>query len=114
MTVHEVLLQALTGLAPRVGRHPLPDRPETYIAWLELLAQPESASNRWIRVSHLLQVDLYSKEPLDELLSRTLYALRKAGCRIAAWGPETYEKDTRYRHIPITLRLWTDETKEEE
>lgn len=109
MTIHEVLKKALDGLAPKVGRHPLDERPETYIAWLEVKATPESASNHWIRVNHLMQVDLFSKRPLDELLIITLSRLRRAGCAIQDWGPETYETDTRYRHIAITLRLVTDE-----
>ncbi len=113
MTVHETIKAALEGLAPRVGRHPLPDRPDTYIAWMEVLARPISASNAWIRVEHLMQVDLYSQSPLDELLARTLHSLRRAGCRIDDWGPETYELDTGYRHIAITVRLATREKKEE-
>lgn len=110
MTIHETLRAALSGLAPKVGRYPLDERPDTYIAWMEVLSRPVSASNRWVRVEHLMQVDLYSKGPLDELLILTLRRLRTAGCRISDWGPETYETDTRYRHIAITLRLTTDET----
>ena len=113
MTIHEVLKTALTGLAPKVGRYPLDERPDTYIAWFEVKARPENASNRWIRVQHLMQVDIYSKKPLDKLLAVVLHKLRKAGCAISDWGPETYEPDTRYRHVAITLRLATEEKKEE-
>lgn len=112
MTIHETLKAALDGLAPKVGRHPLDERPDTYIAWMEILAKPVTASNRWHRTDHLVQVDLYSKEPLDELITAALHALRRAGCRISDWGPETYETDTRYRHIAITLRLTTEEKEE--
>lgn len=113
MTAHETIRAALEGLAPRAGRHPLPDRPDTYIAWMELLGKPISASNTWIRVEHLMQVDLYSQFPLDDLLARTLHNLRRAGCRIDDWGPEIYEQDTGYRHIPITLRLATVEERKD-
>ena len=109
MTVHETLLMALDGLAPKVGRYPLDEIAETYIAWMEIIARPVTASNRWSRVQHTLQVDLYSQRPLDTLLPIVLHRLRMAGCAVVDWGPETYEKDTRYRHIPITLRLVTDE-----
>lgn len=109
MTIHEVLKGALTGLAPKVGRHPLDERPDTYIAWFEVLATPVTASNQWIRVRHMMQVDIYSKQPLDELVAAVLYKLRRAGCQIVDWGPELYESDTRYRHVPITLRLTTEE-----
>ena len=61
MTIHEMLSNALKGLAPAVGRYPLNERPDTYIAWFEVKATPESASNRWIRVRHMIQVDLYSR-----------------------------------------------------
>nr|DAQ01337.1 MAG TPA: Protein of unknown function (DUF806) [Caudoviricetes sp.] len=112
MTIHEMLGNALKGLAPAVGRYPLNECPDTYIAWFEVKATPESASNRWIRVRHMMQVDLYSREPLDTLLAATLYALKRAGCVISDWGPETYETETRYRHIQITLRLTTNEQQE--
>lgn len=114
MTAHETIKAALEGLAPKVGRHPLDERPDTYIAWMELLGKPICASNAWIRVEHLMQVDLYSKAPLDELLARTLLRLRQSGCRIDDWGPEIYEQDTGYRHIAITVRLATREKKEEQ
>ena len=109
MTIHEVLKEALTGLAPKVGRHPLDERPDTYIAWFEVLATPVTASNQWIRVRHMMQVDIYSKQPLDELVAAVLYKLRRAGCRIVDWGPELYKSDTRYRHVPVTLYLVTEE-----
>ena len=86
MTIHEMLSNVLKGLAPAVGRYPLNERPDTYIAWFEVKATPESASNRWIRVRHMMQVDLYSREPLDTLLAATLYALKRAGCVISDWG----------------------------
>lgn len=114
MTVHEILLSALSGLAPKVGRAPLSERPDTYIAWFVLRSAPESASNRWYRVQHLIQVDLYSRRPLDELLDQTLRRLQLAGCNVESWGPELYESDTRYRHIPITLRLATAEAAAKE
>ncbi len=114
MTVNEILLSALSGLAPKVGRAPLSERPDTYIAWFLLRSAPESASNRWYRVQHLIQVDLYSRDPLDALLDETLKRLVRAGCSVESWGPEMYESDTRYRHIPITLRLATAEAADEE
>ena len=41
MTIHEMLSNALKGLAPAVGRYPLNERPDTYIAWFEVKATPE-------------------------------------------------------------------------
>lgn len=111
MTIHEAMRQALTGLAPTVGRTPLAERPDTYIAWTLIRSAPRTASNRWFRAEHLIQIDLYSKGALDELLTLTLHRLRKAGIQVVDWGPETFETDTRYRHIPIDVRL---ETREEE
>lgn len=112
MTIHETLLHTLGGLAPAVGRAPLSKRPDTYIAWTLIRSAPRTASNRWLRAEHLVQIDLYSTAPLDELLTLTLHRLRKAGIQVADWGPETYETDTRYRHIPIDVRLVTDERED--
>lgn len=112
MTIHEAMRQALTGLAEAVGRTPLSERPDTYIAWTLIRSAPRTASNRWFRAEHLVQIDLYSNRALDELLTLTLHRLRKAGIQVVDWGPETYETDTRYRHIPIDVRLVTDEREE--
>lgn len=109
MTVHQILKNALDGMAPKVGRYPLDSRPDTYIAWFGLKSTPERASNQIIRVRHLMQVDIYSRAPIDDLLAAVLLRLKKAGCSIVDWGPETYETESRYRHVAITLRLATDE-----
>lgn len=87
MTVNETLKAALTGLAPKVGRYPLDERPDVYIAWFEVRAAPETASNRWTRVQHLMQVDIYSRPPLDKLLAAVLLRLREAGCPHCGLGP---------------------------
>ena len=36
-----------------------------------------------------------------------LQLLKAGGFRMASYGPEDYEDDTRYRHMPITVRYYT-------
>ena len=114
VTVHESMAQALRELPCASGHAPLGARPDTYVSWFEVLAQPAlDASDRPRRLAHTLQVDLYSRNPTDTLLAALLTALRRGGFRIASYGPEDYEDDTRFRHMPVTVRFYTaiDETE---
>ena len=52
MTIHEMLSNALKGLAPAVGRYPLNERPDTYIAWFEVKATPEREQPLDSRAAH--------------------------------------------------------------
>ena len=108
MTVHESMAQALGTLPCPSGHTPMSERPDTYVSWFEVLAEPAlDSSNRLRRMEHMLQVDLYSKAPTERLLSRLLTALTAGGFRVASYGPEDYEDDTRYRHTPVTVRFYT-------
>ena len=110
--VHETMKTALKTLPCPSGHAPLGSRPDTYVSWFEVLAEPAlEASNRTRRVRHMLQVDIYSKAPTEALLEQLLRLLKAGGFKIASYGPEDYEEDTRYRHTPVTVRI---DTKMEE
>lgn len=107
-SVHHAMAAALSRLPCKCGRAPIGEQPDTYVAWGEVLCVPAArASNRVTRRVHLMQVDIYSKEPYDKLLAATLTALKEGGFAVSSYGPEGYEADTRYRHMPITCR-WYD------
>ena len=101
--VHDILNEALSALPCPASRHPVDERPATYVAWFEVLAQPVlHASNRIKRIERIIQVDIFSQEPIDDLRREVFDLLIGAGLLISSWGPENYEADTRYRHLPIT------------
>lgn len=101
--VHETLERALSALPCPAGRRPVADRPDTYVSWFEVLGQPAlHASNRIRRFERIMQVDIFSKQPIDGLRKEVLALLKEAGLIISSEGPEDYESDTRYRHLPIT------------
>lgn len=117
MTEHEAMEQALRPLSCLYGRAPVKARPETYVSWFEVLAETAlDASNRPRRMEHMLQVDIYSRGATDTLLDNVLQLLRGGGFKVASYGPEDYEEDTRYRHVPITVRINTaiEEKQEQE
>lgn len=108
MSVHEIMEQALSPLSCAYGHAPMKARPDTYVAWFEVLAQPAlHSANVRRRTGHMLQVDIYSREPIEALTDTVLGLLEAGGFRVASWGPEEYEDDTRYRHLPITVRYNT-------
>ena len=112
MNVHETMKAALRTLPCPSGHAPLGSRPDTYVSWFEVLAETVlDASNRPLRLRHMLQVDIYSKAPTEALLETLLRLLKAGGFKIASYGPEDYEEDTRYRHMPVTVRI---DTKMEE
>lgn len=113
MTIHDTLADALRPVIPLAGRAPMDTRADTYIQWTDVYARPWCAANAWQRVTHTLQIDLYSRAPVDRLLPMVLHALRRAGVRISGWR-ELYESDTRYRHVAITALIDTAPGGDEE
>ena len=108
MSEHEAIERALSPLSCPYGRAPVKARPDTYVSWFEVLAQSAlDASNSTRRMEHMMQVDIYSRGATDALLDTVLRLLRGGGFKVASYGPEDYEDDTRYRHVPITVRINT-------
>lgn len=108
MTTHEAMDQALSPLTCPHGHAPVKARPDTYVSWFEVLAQVSlDASDKPRRIEHMLQVDIYSRGATEALTDTVLQLLKAGGFRMASYGPEDYEDDTRYRHMPITVRYYT-------
>ena len=74
----------------------------TYIALtvLEMTAPPR-AGNRPLRRVAEIQVDVYSRLPIDALCDHVIVALEGGGCPVVRTGQETRETDTGYNHMPI-------------
>lgn len=113
MNIHEIMEQALSPLDCYYAHAPVKQRPDTYVAWFEVLGTPAlHSSGERRRVEHMLQVDIYSQAPVEALTDTVLGLLKAGGFRVASWGPEDYEADTRYRHVPITVRYNTIDKEE--
>lgn len=108
MDVNENMMRALSALPCEVCREPALAQTDTHVSWFKVMSYPMlDASNRARAVSHMMQVDVYSKRPVDDLAEAVLDALRTGGFKIASWGPDGYEDDTGYHHVPITVR-WSE------
>jgi len=102
MTGVEAVKAALDPLGYDVRRWPGKTGETTYIALLVLGTDIGlSAGNRPRRRTQRVQVDLYSLSPTDALCDRAIAALEAAGCIVTTVGPEAYETDTKYHHMPI-------------
>lgn len=105
MTVNDVINQALSALPYERGRLPAKATAKTYVSWFEVTdSTGYQASNRALRTVYLMQVDIYAKKPLTDQPEKVKAALRAAGLKIDSGGPEDYEEDTGYHHLPI--RCW--------
>ena len=108
MTAHFAIDMALQELGYPHGPAPMKTKPDTYVSWFEVLAQTVlDASNKPRRIDHMIQVDVYSKGATEELTALVIRLLQDNGFKLASYGPEDYEEDTRYRHMPITVRYRT-------
>ena len=102
--VNEVIRTALSGLPCPASREPAAGAAEQYVSWFEVSATPTvHASNAAQRIVHVVQVDIYSKPHYHMLLAEVLLALKGAGLTVSEWGPEDYEEDTGYHHMPISV-----------
>lgn len=105
MTVHEVINAALASLPYEISRPPAKGSEQTYVSWFEVDSHTAyQASGERLRTEYLMQVDVYTKLPLVEQPDAVRDALRAAGLKIDHSGPEDYEEDTGYHHLPIRCR----------
>jgi hypothetical protein len=109
MTGVQAVKAALDPLGYDVRRWPGKTGDETYIALTVLGAETGlSAGNRPRRRAQRVQADLYSLLPTDTLCDRAVEALEAAGCPVSGMGPELYETDTKYHHMPIICQARFD------
>lgn len=106
MSIHDRLQAALDGLCVPLERPPVYTYPDTYMVWYRTRTDFDvHAGNAPHRMVHRVQLSLFSREPLDDLLPRVIARIRAAGIPIDHIADEMYEDDTGYRHIPIILMM---------
>lgn len=112
MDVEQTFTAALSPLPCPVSKPPAGGKNETYAVFNEVLGTFDGyASNQPRRLTHMVQVHVYSKK--DDGTHRALFMqaialLRAAGVRVRSFGPDDYEKDTEYHHIAATCE-WTEQ-----
>lgn len=107
MTVAERINAALAETGIPVTQRPVTGTAPQYLTFSLTLGRVAAFSgNKPRRVRHLITVDLFSRTPTDsddaELIVRALAA---DGIRATNWGPEAYETDTRWYHLPFSAEL---------
>ena len=108
-TVEKVFYDALRDLPWPVSQPPGLAENETYITFQPVSGDGRTAGNVVTRIRHLVQLHAYSTKEDGE--HRTAFfaaigALRSAGVRIFAWGPDSYDADTKTHHIACTCTWW--------
>ena len=94
---------AITGAGFTVAQRPVMGSGSCYVSFFLVSGGVHSASNRVQRYRTMLQVDLWSRAQAAAEIKTLLAALDGAGFAIRDYGPEIYEEDTRWHHVPITV-----------
>jgi len=101
------------GAALPVYQPPVPDDPETgrppdvYLVFNEAQARETlDASNAPGRIDHLVQVHVYTLDPtnLREIMGSARAELRASGIKTMYTGPQMYDDETGYHHLPLYSR----------
>lgn len=108
MDVFKHFQAALSSTPYPVTQPPIRGGEETYLSFFEVLGRPDAhASNKPRRITHTMQVDIWSRTQIGPEFPAVARALRDADIIVASWGPADYEADTRWHHLPITC-YWAE------
>lgn len=104
MSIQELLESA--GLPAQRGVYTGEDKPDAYYTFLRLLgmaavrADDEDKGNK-----EMYRVTLFHKGDFEEQLNKTKEILQKAGVYINSIDTESYETETGYWVVPITIEI---------
>lgn len=95
-----------TGLPAQRGAYTGKEKPQAYITFLRLLkGAAVSADDQESSGRELYRVTLICKGNYEEKLTRLLEVIRAAGYYINSVDAESYEVDTGYWIVPITIEI---------
>ena len=98
------LKTTLEALGVPVARLLYKGNADTFITFQRVNATPaQHADDDGQEVERLYRVDLFSKDDYTELLDRLKQALEDADFYGLVEGPELFEDDTKYFHIPLDV-----------
>ena len=105
VTAFEIVKQALAACPYPVTQKPVAGTQPVYLSFEQIYARPVRASNGMRRAVSTMQVDIWSRQSVSPELYPVMRALEAAGVRVQGWGPQIYEQDTRWHHLPITCQV---------
>jgi hypothetical protein len=85
----------------------------TYITWQRILGEDAAFADDGAEAKeHSYRADIFSKSDYAALIVGTEKALKTSGFYGVSDGPETYEKDTAFFHMPISFSYMSYEDME--
>ena len=111
MNINPLVLSALFGMT--FGGKPVSVTPivyngtdTTYITFYTLLDKDEAyADDEAVQAATTATIDIFSKGNYKSLLADVKTRLKAAGFTIQSSGPEIYESDTGFYHVPVDVYL---------
>ena len=113
MNINPIIESALSGLtlnAKSVPVYPIvctdATKPSTYITYYTMLEKNNAyADDEEVETDTTGTVDIFCKGNYKSLLADVKARLKIAGFTISSSGPEQYESDTGYYHVPIDIYM---------
>lgn len=103
-SIKEVLESA--GLPAQRGVYNGRDKPKAYYTFLRLMVSSAiNANDAECGRKEMYRVTLFHKGDFEKQLEKTLEALRAAGAYINSVDTESYETETGYWLVPITVEI---------
>jgi hypothetical protein len=103
--VETFIQDALKDIGVPVSQSPGDASAETWITWRTVSGRELTASDVGTRVRHMFQVYAHTRGTASEhreVFFRAIEALKAAGVRVFAWGPDERDPDTGISHIVCT------------
>lgn len=111
MNINPIVIVALSGITSEGKAVPVEPLvytgPETtYITFYTILEKDETyADDDAVQSSTTGTLDIYCKGNYKALLADVVSRLKGVGFTITGIGPEMYERDTGYNHVPIDFYM---------
>lgn len=108
MSIQEILESA--GLPAQRGVYTGRDKPDAYYTFLRLLGTPAvNADDEEKERREMYRVTLFHKGDFEAQLDKTKEVLKAAGVYINSIDAESYETETGYWLVPITVEILKEE-----
>ena len=104
MNINSPVENALSGVGCPIRPIKVTDgkKPETYITYYTYLETGELyGDDEELTESTFGTIDIFSKINFKRLVDEVKRALKKAGFTVVSSGPEMWEDDTGYYHVPV-------------
>ena len=107
--VQAFFMDALRDIGYPVSQPPGDASAQTWVTFNPVRSAAYMAGDSITRFRQLVQLHAWTRAETDEhrtAFFAALDALKAAGVRVYAWGPDDYEQDTGIHHIAATVTWW--------